>query len=216
MTEIEEIDNPQRGCGYLTENNIYLKADMSLLGGLPAFVKFIDPIPYLEQHYRGIKLINGLQFEMEHVQLVTEPPMEIEAHLSRLQSTPLKKITNFASLISPFAFDILMWVGKEYYKTPEEFIEEAQTMGVSKKIQLTTPPVIMGGVTKLYLIHPHACGQNQPGIFGYSYLTRAIYTKNDKLGIPNWVNDLEKIGRINVVKVGQKRIKNQKNLGDVS
>jgi len=59
-----KIDNPKRGCGFLKENAMYLKADVHALGNLPAFVEYENPVPYMEQHYRGYKFFNSLQWEI--------------------------------------------------------------------------------------------------------------------------------------------------------
>lgn len=53
------------------------------------------------------------------------------------------------------ATDLLMWVGKEYY-TVTEYIKEAKTMGVSKRIPSKMIPEITPGKSRLFLAHPEA------------------------------------------------------------
>lgn len=50
----------------------------------------------------------------------------------------------------------LMMVGEKHYPTPELFMEEARTMGVSKRIPFKPRKMILGE-TVLYLAHNKAC-----------------------------------------------------------
>ena len=108
-----------------------------------------------------------------------------------------------------------MLVGAEYYINTRDFIKEAHTQGVSKKIPLAEPPLIMQGVTKIYFIHPHAVDKNKAGVFGYSYLTHAVYTQSKGEVTPKWVTDLSKLGKIDIVDIGKQKMINQKELKDV-
>lgn len=51
------------------------------------------------------------------------------------------------------ASDILMGVGGAHYPTPEDFIKEAEEMGVSKRIGNFFPVDIKSGVSRCFLIH---------------------------------------------------------------
>ena len=54
--------------------------------------------------------------------------------------------------------DLCMWVGKEFYPTPHDFISEALRQGVSKRIPVHNPPEnIVPGASRLFFIHPEAC-----------------------------------------------------------
>jgi len=50
------------------------------------------------------------------------------------------------------AFDFLMGVGKKYYPSPEHFIREAKTMGVSKRLPFV-PRGLVFGKSKIFLVH---------------------------------------------------------------
>jgi hypothetical protein len=53
--------------------------------------------------------------------------------------------------------DLMMWVGREYY-TVSSFIEEAERLGVSKRIPHTAiPEGIVPGLSRLFLKHLDAC-----------------------------------------------------------
>ena len=203
--EMEVIPNNKRGCGYLKVGS-YLRADLSPDGTLPPFVKFTTPLPYLEQHFRGHIKFNGLQFELAN-NIATDPEEEIENTLQKLKHCETEEgteIENVAESKSAWSTDILMWIGEKYYSKPEKFIEEAEKMGVNKRITKGMPPLIMTGKTKLYLIHPKAIDNKSAGIIGYTYLTRVIFCtdKDTKSQNPKWVNDLNKLGLIDIVKIG--------------
>lgn len=55
----------------------------------------------------------------------------------------------------------IMLVGEKYYKTPEDFMREAETMGVSKRIPFI-PKNLKLGETTVYLAHPKACEVREP------------------------------------------------------
>jgi hypothetical protein len=90
--------------------------------------------------------------------------------------------------------DLFMFVGKSYYETPEEFIEEVHEQGLSKAIPVSEsqePPRIDPGNTRLYLVHPRAVYYEETdtyksGIIGYVYLHRTIYTEDEKGRFPAW------------------------------
>ncbi|GAI99905.1 unnamed protein product [marine sediment metagenome] len=50
----------------------------------------------------------------------------------------------------------IMGVGAGYYKTPEVFLDEATSMGISKRIPFI-PKGLELGKTVIYLAHPKAC-----------------------------------------------------------
>lgn len=52
--------------------------------------------------------------------------------------------------------DLLMWVGEEHYRWPHEFFDEAERVGVSKRVPREAVPYIVPGETRLALIHPRA------------------------------------------------------------
>lgn len=229
-------------------------------GEIPAFVTFDRPIPYREGHFRTFKRVNGTEFLLDATKHVTEQPEgEADAHRERVvndipapvempedevleyikrvnsDATPEDEEADFLS--SPFldamnSMDLLMWVGQSYYETPEEFINEARTMGVSKKIPVTgaqAPPKIRPFRTRLFLIHPRAIGTGVdedgneldidpddddkadwddqefiPGIVGYSYLTRSVVTEQADGGYAKWAKRYEDQGLLNRVKIGEK------------
>jgi len=145
---------------------------------------------------------------------------ELGRHLTRLQfagsdggliNDPHTTLTiNFAALEAVNAQDILMWVGERYYPRSEDFIDECFRYGLSKRIPKNENgnfPSIWSGKTKLYLVHP--CGimlekdRFLPGVIGYSYLHEIVYTARPGVANPTWIQDLEKLGKVNIVEVGE-------------
>jgi len=67
--------------------------------------------------------------------------------------------------------DILMWIGAQYYPTPNSFICEARAMGASKRLP-SLPRGAVPGVTRIWLVHPKAIDGTEPGVIGYYYLAQ--------------------------------------------
>ena len=57
----------------------------------------------------------------------------------------------------------IMLVGAGHYKTPEDFLDEAGRMGISKRIPFI-PKEMELGKTIVYLAHPKACEVREPAI----------------------------------------------------
>ena len=247
--DTEYLPNPERGCGFLKDGKAYLRADTAVGGELPAFVEFTQPIPFKEDNKRSYKQFPGVQFELsvtgEAGITATEPANEIQNHLDRLViDRPTG--TTAGEMVSFHSHDLLMSVGKSYYETADEFIEEAKAHGVNKAISVTSknrPPVVNPGRTRLFLIHPHAVEttvaeneeqeveqteivelpngeaktisytetqmvevektEYQPGVIGYTYLTRVVYTEDADGNVPKYIQDYEATGSLDVVKAGR-------------
>lgn len=59
--------------------------------------------------------------------------------------------------------DIVIWVGKSYYKTREDFIQEAASIGVMRRIPRV--PNVELGKSKCFLIYEDE--KDKPEVFGY-------------------------------------------------
>lgn len=194
------LDNPKRGCGHLKPNAMYLRADTHPDGTLPAFVSMVPAQPFAERHYRGWRPFQGLAFCMAGAgpRWRTEPALDEDTLHARIAATRLPDDVGHADLA--WATDLLMWVGGDFYPTPQSFAEEARLHGVNKRIpSVGEPPLVVPGITRLFLVHPSAAGA--PGVFGYTYLTRVVYTTGPA-PTPKWVHDLAARGRVDVCQVG--------------
>lgn len=202
------IDNPRRGCGHLKPDAFYLRADIAPDGVLPPFVRIVPAQPFVEAHFRGWKPFQGLAWHWvgergRDTLFTTDPPRDLQDHMIRLSADKLPEDIGHATVA--WASDLLMWVGKEFYPYPEDFIEEARAFGINKRIPVTKggPPLIDPGRTRLFLAHPRAVSRENPGVFGYTYLTRAVYTTDGGKPVPKQIHDLEALGRCEVCEIGQ-------------
>ncbi|MHA1869043.1 MAG: hypothetical protein ACTSXD_13450 [Candidatus Heimdallarchaeaceae archaeon] len=101
-----------------------------------------------------------------------------------------------------FVQDYIMWIGRQFYPTPEHFIKEAERLGVCKRISFI-PKEAIPHQTKLFLIHPigerinveksddkkHVCfhcGNN-------FYSDEFLYSFRDKFLCDNCANKIAKV-----------------------
>lgn len=126
----------------------------------------------------------------------TDPPGEIWRHI--LRTIGSAEGYDHAGQVPQFQTrDLFMHIGKSYYETPEEFVEEVREQGLSKAIPVSEsqePPRIDPGSTRLYLVHPRAVyyeetDTHKPGIIGYVYLHRTVYTEDEKGRFPAWAEE---------------------------
>lgn len=224
----ELIPNFERGCGGLKEENAYFRSDISPDGNLPAFVEFDHPIAYKEGQFRGYTNFPGLSFEMTVVgdqdqydaglvQTTTTPSTATEDHLDRLMTIGKVRGDHAGQMRTLYAHDMLMYVGSTHYKTPEDFIAEVKSIGLSKAFPMgkDSIPTIVPGVTRLFLIHPNAITvevtpedadpDDDPvydtvdGIIGYCHLSRIVYTEGVDGEVGNWVEEAEQLGKLDIV-----------------
>lgn len=223
----DTIDNKRRGCGFLEEDAAYLRTDSSAFGILPPFVEFSTPIKYLEEHSRTWKKFPGIQFEKAVTQDMTEtlPRNEIERHLNRIEENGSTG-RHVGEMMEAQSFDLIMHVGASHYPTPEDFIKECKHQGLNKRIPKNNIPDVYPGKTRLFVIHPNAVPPSnledileeedldnptnefrnkyyKPGIIGYSYITRAVYTKPSQGDIPQFIQEEIDTGRLDPVEAGE-------------
>lgn len=203
----ETIDNRERGCGHLDPNACYVRSDTAVLSSvdddIPLFARFDDPVEYREHTGRGAiipgyKPFPGNSFTKHYAAdgRTASPPGDIDAHFDRLDRHGFDG-DHFADITSCHATDILMSVGATNYATPDEYIDEARDRGVNLKIPVSdrqAPPKIDPLRTRVFVIHPHGCGDGRPGIIGYAYLTRNVFTTgtnptDDDADVPGWAAD---------------------------
>jgi hypothetical protein len=99
--------------------------------------------------------------------------------------------------------DLLMRVGQTHYDTPHDFISEAVRLGISKAIPLSQrqqAPNVVPGQTRMWLVHPDAC-EDGWGVIGHAYLQEVIYTEPVDGNVPQWVQDIEAKGDLDVVEL---------------
>lgn len=131
----------KRGCGYRRVGGLYLCGSYERV--------FCDRLPYLLdvcpvcnggiKVSRGFTLINPLALFGHH-----------EGCKEKIVFCPMCYPLGRAAYI--------MGVGEAYYPTPLDFMDEADKLGVSKRIPHTwLPKELVVGKTVIYLAHPKAC-----------------------------------------------------------
>ena len=131
---------------------------------------------------------------------------ELARHIKRIAlmgdpvAAAIMKGKSGAALPHWDAFDLLMWVGQDFYPTPQDFADEVVKHGLSKRLRVGEPPVIVPGITKLYLAHPKA-REDGAGIFGYAYLTSAVFILPENRRVPHAVEQWEALGQVEVVNI---------------
>lgn len=217
----ESIDNRERGCGHLKPTSAYLRSDLSALGSpkgeIPPFVELDDPVEYREHTGKGAIIPGYLAFPGNSFDLhyqadggTTTPEGDIDDHHERLRRHGFDG-KHYGDITSAQATDLLMSVGKTNWETPEDYIDECRTRGLNLKIPVSDrqePPTVEPLRTRVWIIHPHGCGENRPGIIGYAYLTRCVFTTGTKAtpddpDIPSWASDYAAAGKFDVVDRGE-------------
>lgn len=142
----------------------------------------------------------------------TDPPGEVYRHIARLVGSAdgdhAGEITAFS------AHDLYMHIGKSYYENPAGFIREVRTQGLSKAIPVSeshAPPAINPGLTRVFLVHPEAVPVGdeedpdyEPGIIGYVFLSRVVYTASKSGEFPKWAQDYARTGDLDLVHIGDR------------
>lgn len=133
------------------------------------------------------------------------PASELARHLDRMAIDGVEG--NHWGVMKPAnSKDLMMRAGKSYYPEPWDFIDEVLELGLNKGISVhdnKAPPVIQPGRTRCWIIHPHACGEDMPGVVGFSYLTRTIFTRDKDGEVPSYAEDYSDAGKMDVVDIGE-------------
>lgn len=217
----ESIDNRERGCGHLKPNSAYVRSDVAALSGpdgeVPVFVELDDPVEYREHNGKGAIIpgyvaFPGTSFDLHYRANggTTSPEGDVEAHHERLSRYGFDG-KHYGEITSARASDLLMSIGKTNWETPQDFVDETLERGLNLKIPVSdrqAPPPVEPLRTRVWVIHPHGCGEDRPGIIGYAYLTRTVFTTGTKASsedpdIPAWAQDYADAGKFDVVDRGK-------------
>jgi len=134
------------------------------------------------------------------------PSSELSRHLDRMAHDGFEGRDHWGAITPANSQDLLMRVGKSYYEEPWDFIDETLELGLNKGISVHSnkaPPRIQPGRTRVWLIHPHACGEDMPGVIGFCYLTRTIFTRDKDGNVPEYAQDYADAGKCDIVDIGQ-------------
>jgi len=155
MASIRTSVESRRGCGYRQPGGLYLVSD-----GIPQPCGRL-PIPCVRcpacdsglKPGRGWTWINGTAWG-------TSSPCRFEIREGDGQRFPYHGDCGPCPLGQPQVYDIgragLLWIGGQFYRTPEDFTSEAIQLGVSRRIS-AVPRDFKLGKTWVFLGHREAC-----------------------------------------------------------
>lgn len=134
------------------------------------------------------------------------PDGEPQRHVDRIAAMPTSadhfgEVDLAAHGKRPHA-DLLMRVGATHYPDPDDFIDEAIRLGISKAIPLSKrqdPPVIDPGNTRVWVIHPDT--DVGWGVIGFAYLQEVVYTQQEDGTVPDYIQDHAAAGELDVVDI---------------
>ena len=154
------VEGP-RGCGHRKTGGLYLISEgvMSACGGLPMEMTVCRCCG------QGIKQARGWTWiQPKELFPMFEPPSpmpSITCGVTRCLSCPVGG--------SKPERAGLVWIGESFYPTPEEFLQEARRMGVSRRITVVPKGFVVGS-TWVFVGHKRAISHLCPdcnGIGGY-------------------------------------------------
>jgi len=130
MFDFPKADPVERGCGERQPGGVYLETGLSS-HGRPLEEFLLDPpLPVPD----GLDLINKPQLWQRTFPL-GEPVSDAEEH-------PI--------------YDILMWVGAEFYPYCPDFIEEVRRYGASRRLNPNLDLSLLSRASRMILVHPRA------------------------------------------------------------
>jgi hypothetical protein len=87
----------------------------------------------------------------------------------------------------------LLWIGEQYYPTPQAWMEEANRLGVSRRIA-AIPRGFIVGKSWVFVAHPQVLGKDQPGVFHVIKPTRIELIVTPSMRAEPWVIELSNKG----------------------
>lgn len=130
------------------------------------------------------------------------PTFEGQRHVDRIRYSGTRSDDHFGAIDAAYQSDLLMRAGKTHYPDPDDFIDEAVEMGISKAIPMSQnqgPPVIEPGITRCWILHPDT--DQGWAVIGYAYLQEVVYTEPADGHVPQYVQDYASSARLDVVDI---------------
>lgn len=127
----------KRGCGWRAPGALYLRADppFEACGRLPI------PLTVCPCCGEGIKQARGFTWVTNEIVTAEECPGNPECGSCLLAADNLPRKLG------------LIWVGAQFYPTPFDFLSEASSQGISKRIGQIPNDLVLGG-TVILVAHP--------------------------------------------------------------
>lgn len=130
------------------------------------------------------------------------PDFEGQRHMDRVRARGTEGEDHFGAVDAVRQNDLLMRAGKTHYPDPDDFIDEAVELGISKAIPLSKrqdPPVIQPGTTRCWIVHPDT--DDGWAVIGYAYLQEVVFTEPEDGNVPQYVREHDAAGRLDVVDI---------------
>jgi len=150
-----------RGCGVRVTGGLYVycTGESHICIALP--FKLPESCPCCGngiERFRGIRVINPKKLV----------PISITAGLSILDRCGDRCISQ--SACSPTSDrGALMWVGREYYPNPDDFILEGMALGFSKRVPFKPEALQIGD--PIYFVHPDGMDKGVAGVIAVAHIT---------------------------------------------
>lgn len=160
---------PRRGCGYRKVNGLYLMTE----GPFSGCHRLPIPLTICPTCGHGVKQSRGWTW-VNPEDLFPKPHCVEDGYLS---PNAYVEHCQFCAMCNPVRFKYtierkhdeegkpkevtvirkagLLWIGEKFYPTPEHFMREADTMGISRRIH-TVPHDFVAGKTWILMAHPKA------------------------------------------------------------
>jgi hypothetical protein len=130
MFDFPKADPVERGCGDREPGGVYAECGLSPHGSPLEEFLLDPPLPIPD----GLDLINKPQL-WQRTFPSGEPVYDVEEH-------PI--------------YDILMWVGAEFYPYCPDFIEEVRRYGASRRLNPNLDLSLLSQASRMILVHPRA------------------------------------------------------------
>jgi hypothetical protein len=146
MAQIREIvDEAERGCGFRKEGGLYLMSGgvMVPCGKLPL------PLTVCPCCGEGIKPSRGWTW-IGARQLFTPVACTYKAEATGDAAHPTTCECILSGGEATPERTGLLWIGEKFYRTPEDFLREARTLGVSRRIAAVPKDFVVGKTWVLY------------------------------------------------------------------
>jgi hypothetical protein len=176
----------RRGCGYRKVGGLYVVAE----GAWASCERLPIPLGLCLHCGQGIKQTRGWTW------------MPVEGLLDRAQPCQTQDAhcpacalcRSFKGVpLAPEGKVGLLWVGKQFYGTPDDWATEALRQGVSRRIS-AIPKGLVVGKTVVAVAHPDGVRPGEPGVFQIFKPTRLELIVTPSMREEDWVKQYQKQG----------------------
>lgn len=162
---IKDVYDEERGCGFREEGGLYFRTDAFSIrpcGRVPLEIEECECCGLMLKQSRGFqwfhpqKIIASVIGQHIIIELIDDKVVLDRCDMASCGSCPFGAMTPMKAG--------LIWIGAEHYATHREFMSEAVTLGISRRIP-AVPKGFKLGEHWIYLAHPHVFGKDKAGIF---------------------------------------------------